>query len=1160
MDWGVFDLMGWHVAYLTVGYIGFVGWLYFFHSKLRERTRAEKSDWYAQLLKIVQVWCLVHVTFFHLMGHYLMRVSRKISPSTVFFPLLAIFLCFFSLFHREKRRLAFGITYAPTTTLLFMNSLVVASGLSLHLAACEIVVSIPLLGLCFCPSYEKPVPTIFHLCILGVMFIAGDYYYKKHHGFNVLRAILWSDSYHLKDHDVASVSEPRGEPMVEWYSLLAANTGLKLVFGAALRFLTFDFRTIEKSISPKAFEFGPATKSKAAPSTNGTASRSSSASRKSVTGKASAAKPTAVDKTRSSTNRAPSNGRKSTQPPPSRSSRAGSLSHDAIERQHCGVGLDGEEDVWFDFAADVGDGFNSTYEIARLLAQPTLAVSTSDPSLMKSLKNLARDRWKRMTLVGKSLRLKLATMNSTPKHSPGTPPEETREFPRSASPPQSPEHAPIPALDLPRGSFLILGGDLAYPSPEEEVWRDRFLGPYNDALPRSLPLREHERRRCPRMQPSSSDPDRGIIKELVIKEGSGSDHNVDDQAVLSAPILFAIPGNHDWFDGIGTYRSLILSKSWLGGWHMPQKSSYFAIALPCDWHIFGLDNGLFEDIDLDQLQYFLSYVEQRLTVTSSVILITHEPVWINDHHNVLEGDQHTQQRVHKLEIALGNRLRTRIAGDMLCGLLRPIAGDIHNYSRYSPTKLTDHIQSPSSPRTPRPESVKSSTKDVSAFTLAQSPSRQNLDGMDEDDEANYPQLIVSGGGGAFLCGSGVSPKEVACFNKRYTRRNWYPLGAKTLSLFRRVFGFRLVNWKFDIIGGMLYFLLVYSVLPMNPIVHSCSDIRNAADFIQQVIVTTWDLLFALFTDTIVSCTVALVCIGSYLFLISQRVAAWKRLPSGFIFGLLHVITATFLLSLMHHAISIMIDHGMVKSNHEQWRSSVLEELVESYQDFIAVLDRSRHGYMGFIADPTLRVAQWLSSCTWLTQPLSFVVRTLDVTEGFAYLRLQVTAPNLGFGEFIHGSTRLERLLYYAHFLWFYWLLATPAMAALLGLFLWYCVTVLDCGYDPAYSAFRIEDYKNFLRLRLNRKDGTIDIFVIGVDHVPRHWEADPKHIAEKEKYEKLVEGTDESIPPPHLWEYPSRWIPMKPNNVQQHIPWMYKGPRLVEKITLKRTPKPLPDE
>ena len=40
------------------------------------------------------------------------------------------------------------------------------------------------------------------------------------------------------------------------------------------------------------------------------------------------------------------------------------------------------------------------------------------------------------------------------------------------------------------------------------------------------------------------------------------------------PTAFAIPGNHDWIDGLETYTRHIQHKGWLGGWLLPQVGLY----------------------------------------------------------------------------------------------------------------------------------------------------------------------------------------------------------------------------------------------------------------------------------------------------------------------------------------------------------------------------------------------------------------------------------------------------------------------------------------------------------------------------------------------------------------------------------------------------------
>src|SRR6476661_1254409 len=77
--------------------------------------------------------------------------------------------------------------------------------------------------------------------------------------------------------------------------------------------------------------------------------------------------------------------------------------------------------LWIDFIADLGDGFEATYAMAYLLAQPSIKV----PGLNRG--------------------------------------EATQE--------------------LPAGKILILGGDLAYPNATEEEYRTRCLEPYDWAFP-----------------------------------------------------------------------------------------------------------------------------------------------------------------------------------------------------------------------------------------------------------------------------------------------------------------------------------------------------------------------------------------------------------------------------------------------------------------------------------------------------------------------------------------------------------------------------------------------------------------------------------------------------------------------------------------------------
>src|SRR5689334_8943087 len=112
------------------------------------------------------------------------------------------------------------------------------------------------------------------------------------------------------------------------------------------------------------------------------------------------------------------------------------------------LAADDDGGLWFDHVADVGDGFDPTYTVARLLAADDLVVD----------------------------------------------------------PPPGVEETP---LRLPRGRMLVLGGDEVYPTPSSGGYEDRLKGPYRAALPAG-----------------AADP---------------------------PPFLVALPGNHDWYDGLTAF-------------------------------------------------------------------------------------------------------------------------------------------------------------------------------------------------------------------------------------------------------------------------------------------------------------------------------------------------------------------------------------------------------------------------------------------------------------------------------------------------------------------------------------------------------------------------------------------------------------------------------
>ncbi|MCD4849746.1 hypothetical protein LN996_02860 [Arthrobacter sp. AK01] len=185
-------------------------------------------------------------------------------------------------------------------------------------------------------------------------------------------------------------------------------------------------------------------------------------------------------------------------------------------------------DMWLDFAADLGDGFDATYTVASLLAQDTLTVD---------------------------------------------------------------------GHELPRGRILVLGGDEVYPVASPAAYENRMAGPYRTAFP------AHPRR----------DP---------------------------VPIMLALPGNHDWYDGLTSFVRIFTRQRSIGGWRTIQTRSYFAVRLTGappgpgrggtpGWWLLGLDSQLGQYIDEPQLDYFYRNVTLQLQPGDAIILCVAAPFWVD---------------------------------------------------------------------------------------------------------------------------------------------------------------------------------------------------------------------------------------------------------------------------------------------------------------------------------------------------------------------------------------------------------------------------------------------------------------------------------------------------------------------------------------------------
>src|SRR5688572_10551707 len=184
------------------------------------------------------------------------------------------------------------------------------------------------------------------------------------------------------------------------------------------------------------------------------------------------------------------------------------------------------------------------------------------------------------------------------------------------------------------GRLLVFGGDQVYPVASRHEYQRRLIGPYQAAF-----------------------------------------------ANRTGPDVYAIPGNHDWYDGLVYFSSLFCARQPFAefpGDEIPprspgcptrQRRSYFAIKLPRGWWLLGTDVQLGSDIDAQQVLFFKS-VAARMQEGDRVVLCTPEPHWLNP--------KKEQKREFGSTTAL-ETLERDVLGRRVAVL---IAGDIHHYSRY----------------------------------------------------------------------------------------------------------------------------------------------------------------------------------------------------------------------------------------------------------------------------------------------------------------------------------------------------------------------------------------------------------------------------------------------------------------------------------------------
>ena len=208
---------------------------------------------------------------------------------------------------------------------------------------------------------------------------------------------------------------------------------------------------------------------------------------------------------------------------------------------------------------------------------------------------------------------------------------------------------------LPRGQFLLVGGDTAYHIADYETLADRFRKPLNWAY----------------------------------------DDRCSAGETPSRTYIYGIPGNHDYYDALDGFNRQFLEpitpptaagssstispygQLKLEGFDREQKASYVALDLPHDWKLWALDA---QDGNLDKRQqaFFLETCAAGVA-PKKLIVATPEPV--TEFGKYKEPDAEIVQAYTGLglEPAFLKQHDGGLAGDR-CRL--DISGDVHHYARY----------------------------------------------------------------------------------------------------------------------------------------------------------------------------------------------------------------------------------------------------------------------------------------------------------------------------------------------------------------------------------------------------------------------------------------------------------------------------------------------
>lgn len=620
---------------------------------------------------------------------------------------------------------------------------------------------------------------------------------------------------------------------------------------------------------------------------------------------------------------------------------------------------------------------------------------------------------------------------------------------------------------LRRGHILIFGGDEVYPTADRREYKRRLEQPYIWAW---------EAQEKP--QPT--------------------------------PFLFALPGNHDWYDSLSSFLEFFgdyEKQSFANGyWRVPQNRSYFALKLPKQWWVLGIDFQLQSDLDYWQIKYFEKVV-QYMQPGDRIILCCAEPFWVYEEMGLrqVEKNSNLKRLLELLEVpkqyVKDVEKEDRKPDKRIVALL---AGDLHHYFRVF-----------------YPNGEEVGKKDKMSQKEAEAKPREGV------------LKITSGGGGAFLhpthggLARAFAGRETHCYPSRWRSR--------CIGLLNLLFPF--YNFSFCLMIGVLYAVLGSAFLLAQRTAPLIDHANGMAQWGSKIILTIGQQLHW-------SVITLLLVLGFYFLTSPSRwrtrcVNHWKDKAAIYQNPSVRVLYVLIALGGFAYLLSESQTAELTAKGVLGWLCRLL--VITSSSPLLLLLVVLTLGGFYFItfSEPMTRGFGWAAGGM---HGLCHLVAAFSLAHIFEPFSLQSIAhwetSRRAFFPLIALQslpTSFSRVLLLS-------LLGSLIGPLLVGIYLGLSLNACGQHSTAAFSSLKIQRWKNFLRLKINLQTGDLTIYPIGINQVPRHWESQAKiqpqakiraemtaketaALTPEELNEQEIKIHDESKSQPFLPEIPKKSTP-----------------------------------